>query len=96
MKFTKILAVFGLFALGVIGASALASRAQLESELMRKSRDLLMVNGWSEGVQVSFRGRQCILTGVVSSEPERQQLLELVRGVDGVYELDAGHLVVSR
>ena len=97
MKITKILTVFAVFAVSVIGVSALASRSQVESDLIRQSRKVLRTNGIGGDVRVSFKGRQCILSGQIASKDEKDLLLELVGNVDGVYGTDAGDLlVVSR
>ena len=95
MKITKILAIFSVFAASVIGVSALASRSHAESQLMRQSRKVLRANGWGDRVQVHFHGNQCILRGEVATKPEKTQLVELVRALEGVSELDSGALMVT-
>ena len=95
MKVTKILAVFAFFVIGVIAVSVLASRSHAESQLIRQSREVLRENGWSDDVQVYFRGDQCFLKGEVATAPEKLQLVQLVRALEGVVELDSGALLVT-
>ncbi|MCB1094169.1 MAG: hypothetical protein KDN22_01145 [Verrucomicrobiae bacterium] len=95
MKITKIITIFSIFALSVVGVSALASRADAESQLIRQSRELLRANGWGDKVEVHFNGHQCILKGEIETTPEKLQIEQLVSALEGVYGLDTGGLQVS-